>query len=255
MNRTADGGGRSDVNSGIEVVIADDHPLVLQGLRAVVSGTADIRIVGEATDGAAAIEVVLDRQPDVAIVDLDMPEVHGVEVTRRITEALPSTTVIVLTMLDDDDTVLAALRAGASGYLLKGTNGANILSAIRSAAAGTAVLDPACSAASPAERAKHRQTLPNRSPSSQPANETSSPISQTASPTPRSATASTSRRRRSPTTCRRSSPSCKSPNAAKRSSSPRSRPRYQAAADVVSSALSPRPHHRVAVPAIRIFKP
>ena len=142
MNSTADGSRRSDVNSGIEVVIADDHPLVLQGLRAVVSGTTDIRIVGEATDGAAAIEVVLDRQPDVAIVDLDMPEVHGVEVTRRITEALPSTTVIVLTMLNDDDTVVAALRAGASGYLLKGTNGANILSAIRSAAAGTAVLDP-----------------------------------------------------------------------------------------------------------------
>ena len=142
MNSTADGSRRSDVNSGIEVVIADDHPLVLQGLRAVVSGTTDIRIVGEATDGAAAIEVVLDRQPDVAIVDLDMPEVHGVEVTRRITEALPSITVIVLTMLNDDDTVVAALRAGASGYLLKGTNGANILSAIRSAAAGTAVLDP-----------------------------------------------------------------------------------------------------------------
>jgi DNA-binding NarL/FixJ family response regulator len=142
MNGSADGRGRSDVSSGIEVVIADDHPLVLQGLRAVISGTDDIRVVGEAADGAAAIEVILDSQPDVAIVDLDMPEVHGVEVTRRITEALPSTTVIVLTMLDDDDTVLAALRAGASGYLLKGTNGANILSAIRSAAAGTAVLDP-----------------------------------------------------------------------------------------------------------------
>lgn len=141
MNGSADGRGRSDVSSGIEVVIADDHPLVLQGLRAVISGTDDIRVVGEAADGAAAIEVILDSQPDVAIVDLDMPEVHGVEVTRRITEALPSTTVIVLTMLDDDDTVLAALRAGASGYLLKGTNGANILSAIRSAAAGTAVLD------------------------------------------------------------------------------------------------------------------
>jgi DNA-binding NarL/FixJ family response regulator len=142
MNGSADGRGRSDVSSGIEVVIADDHPLVLQGLRAVISGTDDIRVVGEAADGAAAIEVILDSQPDVAIVDLDMPEIHGVEVTRRITEALPSTTVIVLTMLDDDDTVLAALRAGASGYLLKGTNGANILSAIRSAAAGTAVLDP-----------------------------------------------------------------------------------------------------------------
>jgi DNA-binding NarL/FixJ family response regulator len=141
MNGSADGRGRSDVSSGIEVVIDDDHPLVLQGLRAVISGTDDIRVVGEAADGAAAIEVILDSQPDVAIVDLDMPEIHGVEVTRRITEALPSTTVIVLTMLDDDDTVLAALRAGASGYLLKGTNGANILSAIRSAAAGTAVLD------------------------------------------------------------------------------------------------------------------
>ncbi|MCB0966648.1 MAG: response regulator transcription factor [Ilumatobacter sp.] len=142
MNGGVDGGGRRGVESLIEVVIADDHPLVLQGLRAVISGTDDIRVVGEAADGAAAIEVVLDREPDVAIVDLDMPEVHGVEVTRRITEALPSTTVIVLTMLDDDDTVLAALRAGASGYLLKGTSGANILSAIRSAAAGTAVLDP-----------------------------------------------------------------------------------------------------------------
>ncbi|MFV0315543.1 MAG: response regulator, partial [Microthrixaceae bacterium] len=142
MNSTPTGNDRSKTSSEIEVVIADDHPLVLQGLRAVVSGTDDIRIVGEAADGAAAIEVVLDRQPDVAIIDLDMPEVHGVEVTRRIMEALPSTTVIVLTMLDDDDTVVAALRAGAGGYLLKGTHGANILSAIRSAAAGTAVLEP-----------------------------------------------------------------------------------------------------------------
>lgn len=133
---------RGDDAQVIDVVIADDHPLVLQGLRAVISGTDDICIVGEAADGAAAIEVVLDREPDVAIVDLDMPEVHGVEVTRRIREALPSTTVIVLTMLDDDDTVLAALRAGANGFLLKGANGANILSAIRSAATGTAVLDP-----------------------------------------------------------------------------------------------------------------
>ena len=126
----------------IEVLIADDHPLVLQGLRAVIAATDDITVVGEALNGNDAVLGVVEHQPDVAILDMDMPELHGLEATKQIRDRCPTTAVIILTMFDDDETVLAALQAGATGYLLKGAEGTHVLTAIRSAAAGNTVLSP-----------------------------------------------------------------------------------------------------------------
>ena len=126
----------------ITIIIADDHPLVIQGLRAVIASTDDITIVGEASNGHDAVQQAIERKPDVAVLDLDMPELHGLQATKRIRDQCPSTAVLVLTMFDDDETVLAALQAGAAGYLLKGADGNHVLTAIRTAAAGNTVLSP-----------------------------------------------------------------------------------------------------------------
>jgi len=121
------------------VLLADDHPLVRQGLRAVLSATDDLEVVGEASDGAAVVAQAVDLRPDVVVMDLQMPNLHGIEATRQIQARLPSTAVLVLTMFEDDETVFAAVAAGAAGYLLKGADGADIVAAVRSVAAGQAV--------------------------------------------------------------------------------------------------------------------
>ena len=121
------------------VLVADDHPLVRDGLRAVLSATDDLVVVGEAADGLAAVALVQELGPDVVVMDLQMPGLHGLEATRQITTHRPSTAILVLTMFEDDDTVFSAIRAGASGYLLKGADGADIVAAVRSVAAGQAV--------------------------------------------------------------------------------------------------------------------
>lgn len=125
------------------VLVADDHPLVRQGLRAVLGATAGIEVVGEAGDGAEVVRLAAALAPDVVVMDLQMPGLHGIAATREITTARPDTRVLVLTMFDDDDTVFAAVAAGASGYLLKGADGADIVTAIRAAAAGQAVFGAA----------------------------------------------------------------------------------------------------------------
>lgn len=127
----------------ITVFVADDHPLVRNGLRAVCDGAPDIDLVGEAADGRATIDEVLRLRPDVVLMDLDMPEVRGIEATARIVAERPETAVLVLTMFDDDDSVFAAVSAGAVGYLLKGSDGDDILAAVRAAAGGQAVFGPA----------------------------------------------------------------------------------------------------------------
>lgn len=126
----------------ITVVLVDDHPLVLEGLRAILAGAPGIEVVGEARDGRAAVSEVGRIEPDVVIMDLEMPELDGIEATRRIRERSPATAVLVLTMFEDDTSVFAAVDAGASGYLLKGSIGEDILTAIRSAASGQTVLGP-----------------------------------------------------------------------------------------------------------------
>lgn len=124
------------------VVIADDHPLVRQGLRAVFAVAPDIEMVAEADNGRDAVEASVRRHPDVVLMDLDMPELHGIDATREIVEQCPGTSVLVLTMFEDDESVFSAIKAGASGYLLKGAEGDDILAAVRAAAAGQTVFGP-----------------------------------------------------------------------------------------------------------------
>jgi DNA-binding NarL/FixJ family response regulator len=127
----------------IGVLVADDHPLVRQGLRAVLDSADDIALLGEAGDGEAAVRLAAELAPDVVVMDLQMPGLHGIEATRRILAGRPEVAVIVLTMFEDDDTVFAAVAAGAVGYLLKGADGADIVTAVRAAAAGQAVFGAA----------------------------------------------------------------------------------------------------------------
>ncbi len=127
----------------IRVVIVDDHRLVRQGLEAVLASATDVVVVGQAADGRGAVDVVADTEPDVVLMDLQLPELSGLEATREILAVRPDTAVLVLTMFEDDDTVHAAIAAGAVGYLLKGADGEDILAAVRSAAAGQAVFGAA----------------------------------------------------------------------------------------------------------------
>jgi DNA-binding NarL/FixJ family response regulator len=125
------------------VLIADDHPLVRQGLRAVLDSTDDLTVVGEASDGTEAVRRAVELSPDVVVMDLQMPNLHGIEATRELQRRCPDTAVLVLTMFEDDDMVFAAVAAGAVGYLLKGADGADIATAVRAAGAGQAVFGAA----------------------------------------------------------------------------------------------------------------
>ena len=125
----------------IRVLIADDHPVFRFGLRALLSALPDTDVVGEATTGEGAVELASTTQPDVILMDINMPGVNGIEATRRIRERQPHVAVLVLTMLDDDS-VFAAIRAGARGYVLKGAEPAETLRAIRAVADGEAIFSP-----------------------------------------------------------------------------------------------------------------
>ena len=126
----------------IRVVLADDHPVVRGGLRALLESLPAYEVVGEAVDGEAAVREVQLTHPDVVLMDVQMPGVDGLEATRRIRAAVPDVAVLVLTMFDDDDTVFAAMKAGAQGYLLKGAEQADIDRAIRAVVAGEAIFGP-----------------------------------------------------------------------------------------------------------------
>jgi DNA-binding NarL/FixJ family response regulator len=126
----------------IRVVIADDHPVVRAGLSALLGSMADVEVVGVAADGRAAIKEVVLHRPDVAVIDLRLPELDGFTATREIVRALPGVAVLILTMLDDDDSVFAAMRAGASGYVVKGAEQDELGRAIRAVAAGEAIFSP-----------------------------------------------------------------------------------------------------------------
>jgi DNA-binding NarL/FixJ family response regulator len=127
----------------LHVVIADDHPVFRQGLQALLATDPDITVVGEADTGLHAVELVGELQPDVVIMDLRMPDLDGVAATREISHTSPQVAVLVLTMFDDDDSVFAAMRAGARGYLLKGTNQAGVVRAVHLVGAGGAMFGPA----------------------------------------------------------------------------------------------------------------
>jgi DNA-binding NarL/FixJ family response regulator len=120
------------------VVLADDHPAFRAGLRLLLQDSG-LDVVAEAADGPAAVDAVVATRPDVALLDLQMPGMTGVEVTKRLQEVAPGTRVLVLTMIEADETVLAAIRAGAWGYLLKGAGQEEIERAVRSVADGQVV--------------------------------------------------------------------------------------------------------------------
>lgn len=125
------------------MLIADDHTLFREGLRALFLSVPDITVVGEAGTGAEAVQRCAELQPDVVLMDIQMPAMNGIEATRRITHTSPHIGVIVVTMLEDDDSVFAAMRAGARGYVLKGADKAEILNTLRAVAAGAALFGPA----------------------------------------------------------------------------------------------------------------
>lgn len=126
----------------ITVFIADDHTLFRDGLKYLFLSVPDMEVVGEAATGSAVIASVLEKKPDVVLMDIQMPDIDGIEATRQITGKLPETGVIMLTMLQDDDSVFAAMRAGARGYVLKGADQAVMLRAIRGAANGESLFSP-----------------------------------------------------------------------------------------------------------------
>ena len=127
----------------IRLLVADDHPMLREGLVAVLGTQQDFEVVGEADDGEEVVRLVERLEPDVILLDLEMPNVDGVEALRRLREAGSSTRTVVFTAYDTDERILGALRAGARGYLLKGASRADIFSAIRTVHSGGSLLGPA----------------------------------------------------------------------------------------------------------------
>jgi DNA-binding NarL/FixJ family response regulator len=123
----------------IRVLVVDDHPLFRAGVQALLDSVEDTEVVATAGDGDGAVREATIARPDVVLMDLHLPGTGGLEATRRIVHARPGTAVLVLTMLEDDDSVLAAMRAGARGYVVKGAGQEELLAAVRTVAAGGAV--------------------------------------------------------------------------------------------------------------------
>jgi DNA-binding NarL/FixJ family response regulator len=132
----------SDPAGPVRVVLADDHPVVRRGLAALLSSVDGIEVVGQASSGLEAVREAQLLAPDVVLMDVRMPDLDGVEASRRIAATSPDVAVLVLTMHDDDETVFAALRAGARGYVLKDSGREGLLRAIRAVAGGEAIFSP-----------------------------------------------------------------------------------------------------------------
>jgi DNA-binding NarL/FixJ family response regulator len=137
------------------VLVVDDHPVVRSGLSGVLSTLAGFDVVGVAADGAAAVRETVLHRPDVVLMDLQMPGMDGLAAIREIARVAPSTRVCVLTMFNDDDSLFAAMRAGAQGYLLKGAEQEEIARAVRAIAAGEVIFGPGV-----AERVLHQLNTP-----------------------------------------------------------------------------------------------
>ncbi len=126
----------------LRILIADDHPLFRSGMRALLASALDTEVDGEATTGEEAIEMAATLQPDVILMDLQMPGVSGIEATRRILHTSPHIRILIVTMYEDDHSVFTAMRAGARGYLLKGASPDEVLRAITAVGGGEAIFSP-----------------------------------------------------------------------------------------------------------------
>ena len=126
----------------LRVLVADDHPLFRAGLRSTLELAESVELVGEVEDGAEAVDAALALKPDVVVMDLHMPGLNGIDATRAIVSAQPGVGVLVLTMFEDDESVFAAMRAGARGYLLKGADQSEILRAVEAVGRGEAIFGP-----------------------------------------------------------------------------------------------------------------
>lgn len=131
------------MSESIRVVVADDHQIVRDGLQSLLGALDGIEVVGTAADGVDAVHLVDETGPDVVVMDIQMPRLDGLEATRRITARHAEVKVVMLTMNEDDETILSAMRAGASGYLLKGAGADEVQNAIRAAAGGGMVFGAA----------------------------------------------------------------------------------------------------------------
>jgi DNA-binding NarL/FixJ family response regulator len=139
----------------IRILLADDHSLVRQGFRAILSAQPDMQIVGEASNGREAVEQAQKLKPDVVVMDVAMPELNGIEATRRLIEVLPRARVLALSMHKDSVYVREILRAGARGYLLKDSVDADLIAAVRAVAKGEGWLSPSVSDAVLSDYRKH----------------------------------------------------------------------------------------------------
>jgi DNA-binding NarL/FixJ family response regulator len=131
--------------TSVRIVLADDHTIMRNGLRLVLERQADFAIVGEASNGREAIEIVARETPDIVIMDISMPLLNGIEAARRITAEQPKTGVLILSMHSDESYILRALKAGTRGYLLKDSAEADLIQAVRAVRAGKAFFSPAVS--------------------------------------------------------------------------------------------------------------
>jgi len=126
----------------MRILIADDHAVVRDGTRQILESEKDMKVVGEAGDGEEAVALAQRLKPDVAIIDINMPKMDGIEATRQIKAALPQCAVLILSAYDDDQFVFEVLEAGAAGYLLKSVRGKEVVDAVRAVATGESVLHP-----------------------------------------------------------------------------------------------------------------
>ena len=127
----------------IRIVVVDDHAVVRQGICHLLQKEPDLEVIGEAGDGEVAVKIIEQLRPDVAIIDIAMPKLNGIEVTRRVKPRCPSTAILILTAYDDDEYISTLLEAGAAGYLLKGVDSREVVEAVRAVHTGESVLDPA----------------------------------------------------------------------------------------------------------------
>jgi len=148
------------VSKKSRIVLADDHPIVLGGLRNLIQAEPDLELVGEASSGLAALKVVREQQPDVAVIDISMPELNGIMVSRRLAKEMPAVKVLVLTLHEDRAYLQQALEAGVKGYVLKRSAAENLIQAIRAVIVGGLYVDPAIANLVFDEKSKrpHRQT-------------------------------------------------------------------------------------------------